>query len=95
VATVFFAIGSRPGLAAHEAEAIAELLAAEDDPAARSAAAKIQERAADSPEAASRDVELEPDELRQLALVLEAMRSQTDFRVSLGRLHEDVAAALR
>jgi hypothetical protein len=26
--------------------------------------------------------------------VLEAMRSQTDFRVSLGRLHEDVAAAL-
>jgi hypothetical protein len=94
MATVFFAIGSRPGLAAHEAEAIAELLAAEDDPAAQSAAAKIRE-GADSSEAASRDVELEPDELRQLALVLEAMRSQTDFRVSLGRLHEDVAAALR
>jgi hypothetical protein len=91
VGTVVFAIGSRPGLAAHEAEAIAELLAAEDDAAARSAAEKIRTQA--TADAAGGDVELAPDELRQLAHVLETMRSQTDFRVSLGRLHEDVAAA--
>jgi hypothetical protein len=92
VGTVVFAIGSRPGLAAHEAEAIAELLAAEDDLAAQSAARKIRDRA--TADAADAEVELEPGELRQLAHVLETMRSQTDFRVSLGRLHEDVAAAL-
>jgi hypothetical protein len=95
VEAVVFAIGSRPRLAPHEAEAIAELLAAEDDPAARTAAQKIRDQAAaEDSGGTSGAVELERDELRQLGHVLETMRSQTDFRVSLGRLHEDVAAAL-
>ena len=96
VAAVVFAIGSRPGLAAHEAAEIAGLLAADGSPAAQSAAAKIRDQAAVEPAwEAGQDVELDPDELRALAAVLEAMRSQTDYRVSLGRLHEEVAAALR
>jgi alpha/beta superfamily hydrolase len=95
MAAVVFAFGSHTGLAAHEAEEIAVVLAAHPEPAAQSAAAKIREQAAFDPSTATgHEVELDPDELRQLAAVLETMRSQTDFRVSLGRLHADVAAAL-
>ena len=76
MAAVVFALASRPGLAAHEAEDIANKLAgkAETEP--------------------GRDIELDQDELRQLAAVLESMRSVTDFRAALGRLHADVATAL-
>ena len=91
MAAVVFALPSRPGLAAHEAEDIANKLAAKPDPAARSAAGKIRAEAETEP---GRDIELDQDELRQLAAVLESMRSVTDFRAALGRLHADVATAL-
>jgi alpha/beta superfamily hydrolase len=95
MAAVVFAFGSRTGLAAHEAEDIAAVLAAERNLAAQSAATKIREQAElDPTREVSHDVELDQDELKQLAAVLETMRSKTDFRVSLGRLHADVAAAL-
>jgi hypothetical protein len=90
-AAVVFSFGARPGIAPHEALDIAERLAAQSDPAARSAAVKLRRHAeAES----SGDVELDAAELEQLASVLESMRSLTDFRASLGRLHHEVAAAL-
>jgi hypothetical protein len=90
-AAVVFAFGARPGIAPHEALDIAERLTAQPDSAAQSAAAKIRERAEAD---VSGDVELDAAELERLASVLDSMRSLTDFRASLGRLHHEVAAAL-
>jgi hypothetical protein len=72
VAHVVFAFGSKPGLNERQALVVADALSARRVTAAQSAAAKIRQQARVNPDAGetSEDVDLEPEEMAELAAVM-------------------------
>jgi hypothetical protein len=72
VAAVVFAFGSKPGLTERQALEVAAALAARRNLAAESAATKIRHQARVNVDAGetSKDVQLEPQEIAELAAVM-------------------------
>lgn len=80
MATVVFAIGSRPGLDAHQARALAELLGRERNLAAQRLAPRIREQADRDPDRGemSEDIELDGDEAQAMLALLEGAELPED-----------------
>ena len=95
MSAVVFAIGSRPGLSAGDAEDLARLLQLGRNLVAVGLAAKIREQARLDPDRlpASLDIELDLAELEQLALVFAHGPDLLDVP-AFAHLHDEVTAAL-
>jgi K+/H+ antiporter YhaU regulatory subunit KhtT len=94
VAAVGFAIGSQPGLSEQEALELAELLGRRRSLAAQSAARKIRKQAGrDADHEMSQNVELDHDELREVAAVLAEPRAPEELPAFL-HLREEITLAL-
>jgi hypothetical protein len=91
---VFFAFGSRPGLSAHEALEVAELLSRQRDLASVRLAGKIRAQAKRDPDQGetSEDVAVDADEAAVLIALLDEPRWPDD-RPAFTHLREELAGA--
>ncbi|OAI55455.1 hypothetical protein AYO48_03640 [Gaiella sp. SCGC AG-212-M14] len=95
MAAVVFSIGAeRPGLSEHEARELVELLERRRTLASQSAARKIREQADKDPgHETSQDVDLDRDQLGELAAVLDEPRAPEELP-AFAHLRAEVLRAL-
>jgi hypothetical protein len=95
MSAVAFAIGSKPGLSSHEAEDLARLLELARNLTAVELAGKIRQQARLDPDRlpASIDIELDRDELQQIAAVFADGPDLLEIP-AFAHLHDEVLATL-
>src|SRR5947208_14680891 len=94
MAAVAFAIGSRPGLSESEALELAELLERRRSLASVMTAQRIREQARRDPDReTSEDVELDPDDLKELAALLSEPRAPEELP-AFAHLRDEVIRAI-